>query len=480
LHYVCGWQLAHSYSSEEILMAERLNKWLLYTFGAGDLFFTLMVNMELYFFTAFLTDFAQFSLITVSLILWITSFADIICALVAGFILQKTTLKLGGKYRSWLLVGPPIVAPLFVLQFSKIGIDPEAAAIIIFGFIASHLIFNVVFAATGSMVGSLSQRPDERTILSSSRAQGMSAAGLIFSGTALPMITFFGARTNNVLGYTITVAVYTILMIIGYWYIYGMTDVRNRGAEMAVSVSNPEARQTVKEIIGLVFKNPPLLLLIIAETFRNTCIFIITSFAFYYFGYVLNNPTFLSVFILAISIAALIGTFAAAWIGVKIGKRNSYWMSLVLATIALCSAKMVGGTTWEFTAIFCVGYMFSMIAGAMSTALFADTVVYGEWKTGKNIQGFTMSLLTFPIKMGILLRAAVMTTGLMVIGFVANAVPTRNVVEGISSIMIFSPALACAIAVATFYFGYRIDDKHVLQMQDEIDARNSKTGYAIP
>ena len=43
-------------------MAERLNKSLLYTFGVGDLFFTLMINMELYFFPAFLTDYAQFSL----------------------------------------------------------------------------------------------------------------------------------------------------------------------------------------------------------------------------------------------------------------------------------------------------------------------------------------------------------------------------------------------------------------------------------
>jgi Na+/melibiose symporter-like transporter len=197
-------------SSRRFVMGEGLNKSVLYTFGVGDLFFTLMVNMEIYFFAAFLTDFAQFSLIIVSQILWITSFADIICALVAGIILQRMTLKFGGKYRSWLLVGPPIVAPLFILQFSKVGGDSMAAITIILGFIASHLIFNVVFAATGSMVGSMSRLPDERTILSSSRAQGMSAAGLIFSATALPMITFFGTRTNDVVGHTITVFDYRV------------------------------------------------------------------------------------------------------------------------------------------------------------------------------------------------------------------------------------------------------------------------------
>ena len=70
-------------------MAERLSKPVLYTFGVGDLFFALMVNMEVYYFAAFLTDFAQFSVVAANLILVITGAADIICALLAGFILQK-------------------------------------------------------------------------------------------------------------------------------------------------------------------------------------------------------------------------------------------------------------------------------------------------------------------------------------------------------------------------------------------------------
>ena len=462
-------------------MAERLSKPVLYTFGVGDLFFTLMVNMEVYYFAAFLTDFAQFSVVAANLILVITGAADIICALLAGFILQKVTLKFGGKYRSWLLIGPPIVAPLFILQFSKIGSASMAAVIITLGFIASHLVFNVVFAATGSMVGTLSQRPDERTILSSSRAQGMSAAGLIFSVTG-PIIVFFGTRTNEVMGYTITTAVYTALMILGYWYIYKITAGRKQTGERAASVSEAESKQalkseaeskqTVVEIVSLVFKNAPLLLLIIAETFRNTSLFVITGFAFYYFGYVLNNPDFLSLgFILAINIAALLGTMAAAWIGVKLGKRKAYWLFLILAALSFPLALLMGTTAWSFTIIFSIGYMFNMTAGAMSTALFADSAIYGEWKTGKSIQGFTMALLTLLIKVGVLLRAGVIGLGLMAIGYIANTVPTQSVMDGIRSIMIFSPAVASAIAAVSFYFGYRIDDKDIVRMQEEIAAR---------
>jgi len=73
-------------------MAEKLKKSQLYTFGVGDLCFTLLATMELFYFSIFLTDHARFSLIIFSVILGVTGAADIICALVAGVVLQKTSL----------------------------------------------------------------------------------------------------------------------------------------------------------------------------------------------------------------------------------------------------------------------------------------------------------------------------------------------------------------------------------------------------
>ena len=76
-----------------------------------------------------------------------------------------------------------------------------------------------------------------------------------------------------------------------------------------------------------------------------------------------------------------------------------------------------------------------------------------------------------PIKVGVLLRAGVIGLGLIAIGYIANIVPPQNMVDGIRSIMIFSPAAASAIAAIIFYFGYRIDERDVLKMQEEITAR---------
>jgi Na+/melibiose symporter-like transporter len=454
-------------------MTNKLNKLLLYTYGIADLGFVLIANMELYFFSAFLTDYAEFSLSITGYILGFTSLADIAFALVAGVILQKVTLTYGGKYRSWFLVGPPVVAALFILQFTKIGNTLSAAIIIGFGFVASHLIWNIVFTASASMVGRLGRSPDERTILSASRAQGMSAAGILFSVTSLPMIGLFTFLTNEITGFSLASAVYAFLMVLGYLYIYKMTSGMDPYDETIPDTGGNVPKQSVFEMVGLVFRNPPLLLLIVAEVFRNSYVLILSAFAIYYFKYVLDNLAFLTVFILAISISRLLGTFAATWIGVRIGKRHSYWIFLVLTAIVFALGKFFGGTTWSFTIIFCVGSLLGMVASSMSTALFSDTVVYGEWKTGKNIRAFTMALQTFPIKVGVLIRSGVLTFGLMAIGFVANTEPAPEVVEGIRSITSLTPAIACIISAGIFYFGYRIEDKRIMRMEEEISARKT-------
>jgi glycoside/pentoside/hexuronide:cation symporter, GPH family len=452
-------------------MAERLKKSLLYTYGVADMFFLLMADLELFYFAVFLTDHARFSMAITGVILWVTGAIDIACAFIAGVILQKTTLKFGGKYRSWFLIGPPLFAPLFLLQFSKVGGDSLAALIIIIGFLTSHLLWNVVFAASGSMVGRLSQLPDEVTVLSANRAQGMAAAGLIFSVTGWPMIMFLGSFTGDVAGFTLAAAVFAFFMILGYWYIYKITAGKDPYDENAADTSKNEANWSVREMIGLVLRNPPLLLLSVAETFRNANYSIGMAFAIYYFKYVVQDVPFLSVFLLVTAVAGLLGSCAATLIGVRIGKRNSYWVFLVLSALGFVAAKFLGHTAWSFTLFCSSATLFAAIASSMSTGLYSDTVIYGEWKTGKSLRAFTMALSNLPIKLSILIRSATITLGLTAIGFVANASPSPGVVDGITNIMTLIPAAACMLAAVIFYFGYKIEEKHVLIMEDEIAAR---------
>jgi GPH family glycoside/pentoside/hexuronide:cation symporter len=260
-------------------------------------------------------------------------------------------------------------------------------------------------------------------------------------------------------------------MILGYWLVYRMTAGMDPYDEVPPDTSGAPPGFSVKEIIGLVFKNPPLMLLILAQVFSSTSFFLITSMALYYFTYVMGDAAFLSVFLMSISIARLLGTFVASSIGVKLGKRVSYFSFFGLAAIGFAGARLMSHSPWGFTFLFCLSILFVSLSTSLHTALFADTVVYGEWKTGKNIRPFTMALMNFPIKIGVLIRSAVVTLGLTAIGFVANTTPTPRVTEGISSIMTLGPAVGYALAAIIFFLGYKIEESHIVQMQEAIAAR---------
>ena len=122
--------------------------------------------------------------------------------------------------------------------------------------------------------------------------------------------------------------------------------------------------------------------------------------------------------------------------------------------------------------MFGIGSAFVVMASCMNTALFSDTVVYGEWKNGKNIRAFTMALLNLPIKLSVVLRSAVVTNGLIMIGYIANAEPTPEVQSGIRSLITFSNAAACLLGSAIFFIGYKLKDEDIVKMQAEIAERS--------
>ncbi|MDR1726321.1 MAG: MFS transporter [Acidobacteriota bacterium] len=472
---------------------ERLKKSLLYSYGIADMFFVLMVCMEVYYFTMFLTDYAQFSMRTVGVIAGVTGVLDIACALLAGLILEKVTLRFGGKYRSWFLVGPLPIVLFFAFQFAKIGSEPVAASIIIVAFVVSHLLWNTVAACGGAMIGRMTKDPGELTILSTSRGQGMTASNLLVALSGPPLIAYFCGITSEHTGMALVVAVYGFLMILGYIYIYNRTAGMDPYDDLPAQREKKKKGLSVVEIVVLVCRNRPLLMLMVAEVFRNAIILTSAAMATYWTKYVVGDAGVMTSFMLVTAVAGIIGTVIASPVGLRLGKRHAYWTSLVVAGAAYAASWFFGADKWAYTLqvdlgffgnlniaihaytmMFGLGSLFAVIASCMNTALFNDTVVYGEWKFGKSIHGFTMALLNVPIKLGVLIRSGVVVLGLAAIGYVANADPTPGVVSGIIALMSFSNAAVCILAAAAFFFGYRIQDSDVVKMQAEISARAGK------
>ena len=242
--------------------------------------------MEIFFFAAFLTDYAKIPVAMAGTILMVTSIFDIIWVPVAGVILEKSSMQ-WGRYRSWLLIGPPLAAIFFTLQFAKIG-DPTTNAILIsIGFIVSHLVWNIFYAAHIAMNNSMTTLREERISMASNRGMFNALGAITFSIIGAKTIQLLG-NGNQAMGCTLTVVATGIFMALCYWTLFALTKDYAYHPK-AQAVTDKKDKMPISEMLKQIIINPPLIGLMLAELGRYLGRFIIFGLAFYYFKYVIDN-----------------------------------------------------------------------------------------------------------------------------------------------------------------------------------------------
>jgi sugar (glycoside-pentoside-hexuronide) transporter len=446
-----------------------LKKSLINLYGLPSFGFQLFVNMEVFYFAAFLTDFAKLPLALSGMVLLITSIFDILWVPTAGVLLEKSNMR-WGKYRSWLLVGPPFAALFFILQFSKIGSPTMNAVIITIGFVVSHLIWNIFYAGHIALNSSMTTVREERIAMSTNRGMFSSLGAIAFSLIGLKMIQTLGAG-NPPMGYTLTVVITGAVMILCYYALFFMT--KDYAFHGTTTPGGKAEKMPVGEMLKQIVVNPPLIGLMLAEVGRYLGRFVIFGLAFYYFKYVVNSLPMIAVFMTGLNVVTLVGAFIANPLAKKFGERNTYILSLSLFILGLLAVWAFPMNVTSFMAIMFVAYLGYGMPDALGVVMYSSTVDYGEWKTGKNARGFIMSLISFPIKTGILIRSVVITAVLAGAGYVADMAATPQLVNSIKNGLTLIPAVIMFVGLLFIVVLYKITPKSLAKMQSEIAARKA-------
>ncbi|MBC3898079.1 MFS transporter [Acetobacterium malicum] len=452
-------------------MNKPLKKSAINLYGLPSFGFQTMVNIEVMFFAAFLTDFAKIPLALVSTILLATSIADILAVPTAGVILEKSNMK-WGKYRSWLLVGPPIAALFYILQFSQIGGAAEISAIIIFiGFVVSHLVWNTFYAAHISMNNALTTVREERISMASNRGMFNAAGALVFSYFGVKAIAAIGAGVGSpVLGYTIMAAITGGIMIACNLIYYVITkDYAQNGSE--AQAGKPAEKMSVGEMLKQIVVNPPLIGLMLVELGRYLGRFIIFGMAFYYFKYVINDLPGLALFMTGLTISSFFAAMIAAPIAKRLGEKTTYMLALSLLVIGLLLVWFMPLEATAFKIIMFVAYIGYGLPDSLGVAMYSATVDYGEWKTGKNARGFIMSLISFPIKISVFVRSVIIAAVLGSVGYVADMAATPELVQAIKNGIALYPAIIMVIGLVLMFGLYTLTPKRMAEMSKEVAER---------
>ena len=295
-------------------------------YGVGDFGFTLMTNVESYYFQGFLTNLAMFSNSTAGIISTVTTAVDACLSWIYGAVINSVKPKKWGRYRSWLIMMPWIVPFLYAFQFLKIGDGAVAAIIVTLGFISSHICWNFPYVANVSMIAVAGKTPDERAALASTRGAYANLSKVVFSYVCPVIATFFAGIIGETNQYGATAFVLGCIMAALYYAHFKMFE----GYEV-VDPAELTANRKVKsadrtggmDLIRALLQNPPLIALLLADIAKFLFNFVVAGSAFYYFTYVALDIKLQAPYILLTNVFCVFGSYAAKSFAKKFSARNS-------------------------------------------------------------------------------------------------------------------------------------------------------------
>jgi GPH family glycoside/pentoside/hexuronide:cation symporter len=462
---------AHEKGPKPITRATR------FWYGFGDCWFTIMSNVETFFWNFFMTNVAMFATEIVTTISLIASLVDAFLSWIYGGIINTVKPGKWGRYRSWLVMAPWIVPFLYAFQFLKIGEGIVSYVVVLLGAIVSHVVWNLPYAANATLVSVAGGTPEGRAALASSRATWNQLAGVFFSYLGLPLATVLGGIVGEVNRFGALAFLLCVVMVVGYWVNFRAT----KGYE---EIETPEdlarekskTKASVKDMFKALFQNPHLCFLILGDFPKYIIKFVPAAAAIYYFRYAAQNQGLMVSYVLISNICAAVGAFVAAFLARKFTAR---WAVIVTYAVMAISAFISYFSYLNpivvifFMSIVQLGYG---ICYACNSALYADTAVYAQWKSGVDSRGWIMGLQTFPLKFAVVGRALILNISLMLVGFDAKVDPalaTDSLKKGATAAFALIPGIFLCIGIVILLFGFRLTREMVVQYQAEIDERNS-------
>jgi glucuronide carrier protein len=438
-------------------------------YGAGDAANNLAFTTTTMFLLVYYTDVAGISAAAAGTLFLVVRIFDAFSDLLAGRMVDRTYTKRWGKFRPFILFG---ALPLMVLTFlnfhiPQIGEGGKLAyAYIVYA--ALGLAYSLVNIPYGSMAASMTQLPRERAKLASSRTVGALLVGSALGIFVAPLLKT-GADLQGIF-----TAVTVIFMVIGVvLYLVTFFTTREKVVRDVPKVSFKQSMATLKG-------NKPLLMLCLSSVVFLSGYLSLTTVQVYYFRDVLHNLGLIPV----LSIVQLVVTVALSavmpMLVAKFGKRPIYiTFTAVLAVGGLIVLLTPASLQW----LGFLGFVLAMagVAGVniVVWALEADTVEYGEWKTGVRSEGIIYSLFSFTRKTGQAVGGALAGYAIAWGGYNGHAAQqTPQAVLGIQVAAGLIPAVL-ALGAGLIMVFYKLTDERYAKIVAEIRERHIQAGAGL-
>lgn len=443
-----------------------------YTFAFGALGKDLIYGMIATFSMIYFTDILKVSPAFIGAMFFVAKLWDAFNDLFMGMIVDNTRSR-WGKFIPWLVIGTLANSVVMIVLFtdfhlSGVGLCVFATA----AYIAWGMSYTIMDIPYWSIIPNLTSDPQEREKVSVlPKAFASVGQSLVIAGFGVQIIkALSGGSEMTQQGYHYFALIITAVFIFTVGVCVLNLPIKNEDHV-------PKKKISFKELFGIFKKNDQLQAAVILILLYNVGYQCIMGVATYYFTYVCGKAEMLSSFMIAASVAELVGLLTFPQVSKMLSRQRAFFLACILPFIGLILLLVVGIFSPQNIALTALsGIVVKLGTGlelGCATVFLADVVDYGEYKLGFRNEAVVFSFQTLIVKFTAALTALGIGFALELTGYVPQGENSLMTMNSIRLLMCIIPAVFMIIAYVVYKKKYKLHDDYMKKVISTITQRRN-------
>lgn len=439
--------------TEKISVGEKL------AYGSGEIALA-MVNLFSLPIIFFYTDTLGLNAGIIGTILMVSRFADGFTDIIAGYLIDCTHTRFG-KARPWILgcAIPMAVSGILIYLVPNTGNVGKYIYVAITYNIATTFLMTCINLSYGTLNSLITRDQNQRMSLNVYRMFMAQIGALIINAVTLPLINAVGGSQNRK-SWIVVSLIYGVLAAILFLTCFARTK------ERVVVSQQQKEKISIGRSLKTVMKNKYWVLVVVAWICIAVFQTMTGSFGVYYAKYILGNENIAGALGAALVLPVM---FLLPFCGMfckKFGKRN---FSIAGSLIGLAGQLLIyvnpTSAGWLLVCTVIKGVGLAAVAATVN-AMLADSIEYGQWKTGVRVEGMVYSGSTFGAKIAAGIASAVPLSVLAAAGYDGlAAVQSASALAAIRNMYLLIPAIVLLL-LPILYSQYKLDGMYDTIMED--------------
>lgn len=375
-------------------MPDKLSRREKWTYGSGDLGFSLTSTIIGAYFAIYLTDVVGVSPAFAALAIFVGGTWDYVNDPIVGYISDRTRSR-WGRRRPFLL----FAALPFVLVFTLLWWKPPFTSQLMLAiyYALAYALYDTVatfaYMPYFALTPELTSDYDERTELTTTR-MFFSILGSLVAFT-VPLLIVDGFNPSHAGRVLLMGAVFGLVSAVPLWLVFFGT--RERPEFM-----NQE-QTGLRQAVRAAWKNRPFIFGLVIFLFTWVTISIIQLILLYYIKYVVQREAQSDLIMATIFVVALLALPLWERVSRRLNKRLAYIAGIAfLMGVLLFLSSLSPATDLALLLVLCVLAGIGVAAAhVLPWSIIPDAIEYGEWQTGERHEGMFYSLITLAQKIAV-------------------------------------------------------------------------------